>query len=360
MTIQDPHTLIRSLTKLVREVEWVEFKENNSDPIALGKYISALSNSAILAGEEQAFIVFGIHDTDHEIVGTEVRWRSAKRGNEDALHWVNKMLQPTIHLELTEAEIDGKHVEIISINPPYEHPVRFEGVAWIRIESSLHPLNHHPTKEAAIWRAAGRFTFENQKARLGMSREDVLDAFLCRELVEGLAPGRKDGDIIEFLREHKFLASNLEGGFDPYNVLVLVAARNYEDWEGYQRKGIRVVSYRTATKFDREVDLRGKRGYFPAFTRALDRVLESIPNREEIVRGVRTTVYDIPEVAIREILANAIVHQDLTDPTSGPLVEIFPDRVVITNPGEPLVKPERFVDCPSRSLIRSYASSWTL
>jgi predicted HTH transcriptional regulator len=52
---------------------------------------------------------------------------------------------------------------------------------------------------------------------------------------------------------------------------------------------------------------------------------------------------------LRELIANALVHQDLAIPGSGPMIEIFDDRIEITNPGVPLVQPERFIDNPPQS-----------
>ncbi len=56
-----------------------------------------------------------------------------------------------------------------------------------------------------------------------------------------------------------------------------------------------------------------------------------------------------PEKAIRELVANALIHQDFTVTGAGPMVEIFTDRMEITNPGEPLVDTLRFIDTPPRS-----------
>lgn len=56
-----------------------------------------------------------------------------------------------------------------------------------------------------------------------------------------------------------------------------------------------------------------------------------------------------PEKAIRELVANALIHQDFAVTGAGPMVEIFPDRMEITNPGEPLVDTLRFIDTPPRS-----------
>jgi ATP-dependent DNA helicase RecG len=73
-----------------------------------------------------------------------------------------------------------------------------------------------------------------------------------------------------------------------------------------------------------------------------------IPQREEMRHGVRVVEHALPEVAIRELLANAMTHQDLSQ-SAGPVIEIFSDRVTITNTGEPIVPIERFIDTPSRS-----------
>jgi predicted HTH transcriptional regulator len=56
-----------------------------------------------------------------------------------------------------------------------------------------------------------------------------------------------------------------------------------------------------------------------------------------------------PELAVRELVANALIHQDFFVTGAGPMVEIFSDRIEVTNPGEPLVDTRRFVDTPPKS-----------
>ncbi len=63
-----------------------------------------------------------------------------------------------------------------------------------------------------------------------------------------------------------------------------------------------------------------------------------------------------PELAIRELVANALIHQDFSVTGAGPTVEIFDDRIDITNPGEPLVDTQRFLDTPPRSRNEALAS----
>ena len=63
------HNLVRGLVSLPNETEWLEFKHNNDTPQEIGEYISALSNSAALHGRPRAYILWGIDDVTHRIIG---------------------------------------------------------------------------------------------------------------------------------------------------------------------------------------------------------------------------------------------------------------------------------------------------
>jgi predicted HTH transcriptional regulator len=63
-----------------------------------------------------------------------------------------------------------------------------------------------------------------------------------------------------------------------------------------------------------------------------------------------------PEIAVRELVANAVIHQDFHATGTAPLIEIFTKRIEITNPGLPLVKTDRFLDSPPKSRNEAIAS----
>lgn len=63
-----------------------------------------------------------------------------------------------------------------------------------------------------------------------------------------------------------------------------------------------------------------------------------------------------PELALRELVANAIIHQDFTMTGTGPMIELFEARLEITNPGIPLVDTQRFLDTPPQSRNEALAS----
>ena len=81
-----------------------------------------------------------------------------------------------------------------------------------------------------------------------------------------------------------------------------------------------------------------------------------IPANEVIEQALRHSAPRFPELAIRELVANALIHQDFLAVGAGPMVELFDDRIEITNPGQPLVAPERFVDHPPQSRNESLAA----
>jgi len=81
-----------------------------------------------------------------------------------------------------------------------------------------------------------------------------------------------------------------------------------------------------------------------------------VPSNEEIGKAFRKEVPMYPELAIRELVANALIHQDFSLTGTGPMIELFDTRVEITNPGIPLVNPQRFLDFPPQSRNEAVAS----
>ena len=98
--------LVRELCKLPRETEWVEFKENNCKSDEIGEYISALSNSSALVGKANAYLVWGIDNTTHAIIGASFSPSSSKIGNEELENWLLQRLAPKIHFRFFEFQND--------------------------------------------------------------------------------------------------------------------------------------------------------------------------------------------------------------------------------------------------------------
>lgn len=126
-------SLVRELAKLPDETEWVEFKCNNKQPQMIGEYISALSNSAALCERPKAYLVWGVDDATHKIVGTEFQYRKMKKGNEELEAWLSRMLSPRINFRFFEVPMDEGMVVLMEIPCAEKQPVQFAGGEYIRI-----------------------------------------------------------------------------------------------------------------------------------------------------------------------------------------------------------------------------------
>lgn len=80
--------LIQELRHLPDETPWLEFKHNNYNPEMIGKDICALANAATLNEKNYAYMVWGIHNVTHDIVGTEYNLQNLKKGNQELENWL--------------------------------------------------------------------------------------------------------------------------------------------------------------------------------------------------------------------------------------------------------------------------------
>ena len=90
-------------------------------------------------------------------------------------------------------------------------------------------------------------------------------------------------------------------------------------------------------------------GYATGFANIIDYVNKLAPTDETFNGGIRKQEPRFPTIAVREVIANALIHQDLTERGTGPLVEIFENRIEVLNPGAPLIDSKYFVNAPPKS-----------
>lgn len=100
--------LVRKLCDLPSETEWVEFKHNAARPEDIGEYISALSNGAALNDQPHGYLLWGIEDCTHEILGTDFDPGKAKAKKQPLQHWLLSMLKPEVPFRFLTVNIDGK------------------------------------------------------------------------------------------------------------------------------------------------------------------------------------------------------------------------------------------------------------
>ncbi len=351
-------TLLRGLLRLPHEVEWVEFKHDDSEPEEIGEYLSALSNAAGLHGQKAAFILWGVEDSTHRVIGTSFRPRTRKIGNEDLEPWLARHLHPAVHFTIHELSFESNPVVMFEIQPCEHTPVRWKDTEYIRVGSYKKKLRDYPEKERALWTRVSQVSFEKGIAASSLTGEEVLsrlDYPAYFELSEHALPSSRAAILDRLTREQMVVRLD-EDHWDIANLGAILFARKLSDFDALARKAVRVVQYRGRDRTATIKEHVAPRGYAAGFEDLLNYIVDQLPTTEEIGKALRRDVRAYPDVAIRELVANAVLHQDFWARGVSPMVEIFPDRIEITNPGRPLIDPLRFIDEPPRSRNEALAA----
>lgn len=351
-------SLVRELSKLPKETEWAEFKENDAEPQQIGEYLSALSNSAALAGKAFAYLVWGVSDDEHKVVGTRFSPAATKVGNEELENWLLRSLAPKIHFRFFDVTVEGFPVVLLEIERAFRQPVQFQGQEFIRVGSYRKRLKDFPEKERGLWRLFDKTPFESGVAAERVRDEEVLrllDYPAYFDLLERALPENRNG-ILAALEDDKLIVPCEAGGWNIANLGAILFAKRLDDFATLKRKAMRVIQYRGNSRAEGGKEQVGGKGYASGFEGLIGYVNGLLPSNEVIGQALRKDVPMYPELAVRELVANALIHQDFFMSGVGPMVEIFDDRIEITNPGVPLVATDRFVDTPPRSRNEGLAS----
>jgi predicted HTH transcriptional regulator len=351
-------SILTELRKLPSETEWAEFKHNNADPDEIGEYLSALANAAALTGKVHAWLVWGVNNDTHEIIGTTFNPASAQVGNEQLENWLLRLLFPKINFRFYMLLAEGKPVVLLEIGAAFRHPVQFRGVEYIRIGSYKKKLKDFPEKERELWRVFDHTPFEKEIAAEQVTSDEVLkwlDYPSYFDLLTLPLPVGREG-VLAALAADQIIEQGKGGRWNITNLGAILFARRLADFRTLQRKAVRVILYKGDARIETIREQEGLKGYASGFEGLIGFIMNLLPSNEVIGQALRKTVPMFPELAIRELVANALIHQDFHLTGTGPMVELFANRMEITNPGLPLVKTDRFLDSPPKSRNEAIAS----
>ncbi len=337
--------LVDRLVALSKESEIVEFKENFHSKEEIGERISALANSACLLNQPYAYILFGIKNDNHQIIGTSFRSKKHMVGNEELEVWLLNRLNPRIDFQCFDFEYsDGIFLALYKIPATENVPVKFLNVSYIRVNSSTRQLINYPEKEKQIWKNELTEKFLLNTAIKNLTLSDI-PRYLSTETYFDLMhiPYPTSLENVALRLKEENIINEYEGQYAITNLGALLFAKNLKDFSTLDRKAIRVIKYKGNNKVETERDMIGSKGYAIGFTGLLEWINGQLPANEEIGRSLRKEVRMYPEIAIRELVANSIIHQDFS--VKGfPTIEIFNDRIEISNPGQPIIHSDRFID----------------
>ncbi|MBF9010264.1 RNA-binding domain-containing protein [Corynebacterium phoceense] len=342
---------IHRFTQLPAEMPWIEFKVNSatSGP-DIAKYVCALGNSATLHDEQAGFLIWGISDS-RDIVGTTFDWQTAKgKGNEDLLPWLTRVVTPSPNLTFESAVINGNNVVLLRVPAARTSPYSYDKSRYFRKGSYTKDLLDFPSDERALWQKINQFEFETSNVAEGLEPEEVSE-YLSEEAFfanRTEIPASTGQSFLDRLRESKAVTYSHELGWCIPAWSALMYARSISAFPLLHSLAPRVMHFRDASRTNILREWTIDEGYALGFPRIMELFATIRPGGESIdTSGRRVETPVLPTVAFREVLANALMHQDLEARGSSLTIEIFSDHVDVSNPGAPLVSPQRFIDSTS-------------
>ena len=350
--------LVLELCKLPQETGWVEFKHNNCDPKMVGEDISALANSAVIADRSYAYMIWGVEDNTHEIIGTKVCLKKEKKGNQELENWLRYLLSKNADFEIQSVDINGKHIEILIISKAVGVPVTFEKIDYIRVGSYTKKIIEFPPLQAQLWDKLRNQQFEDIYAISNIQLQDIphyLNYEMYFDILNMPIPTSID-KYAHYLVEDSIIAKQDNGLYAITNLGAILFAKKLSKFPRIGRKAIRIVQYDGLNRLTILKEEITTEGYAISFENAVKYVNTLLPSKEDIDSVRRKSISTYPIPAIREAIANSLIHQDFFITGTGPLIEIFENRVEVTNSGTPLVDIMRIVDNPPKSRNEKLAS----
>ncbi len=352
--------LINELRSKDAETNCVEFKQNNDNPKQIGTLCSALANSARIENLAVAYILWGIENDNHNVTGTIFAPDVKKVGNEVFQFWLTKKLKPNIALSFRTINHPDGRVVILEIPAAASAPIEFDGTSYVRIGSATPKLADHPALFQKLINNLRPYRWEKEFAKTYLNSDDILrliDYPKYFSLTQQNLPDHKAG-IVEMLEADQLIVKDVGDRWNITNLGAILFAVDLNQFDSsLARKAVRFIAYggrnKSATVTHRHDSIKG---YASGFEDLVNYINGLLPVNEYIGAALRESRPLFPEIAIRELIANALIHQDMTIQGAGPQIELFQDRIEITNPGDSLVQPERMIDLPPRSRNEMLAS----
>lgn len=324
---------IDALLTVRSEDEPLEFKEavNNFHFEELVDYCVALAN------EGGGRMLLGITDRmPRRVMGTkafEVPERTVAG------------IYERLHLKVTFDEVAHPAGRVLVFHVPSRpvgQPVHYKGRYLMRAGEELVPMTPDQLKKIM---AEGEPDWALKPAMTECDGEkvvQVLDTQSYFDLLHLPYPATREAVLERFASDR--LIERSGGGWSITNLGALLFAKKLESFDRLARKAPRVIVYEGTNKLKTKLDKPGSKGYAVGFQGLVEFINGLVPSNEVIEQALRREVKMFPEIAVRELVANALIHQDFNESGTSVMVEIYDDRMEISNPGKPFISPDRFID----------------
>lgn len=331
-TPEQLNTLLPELLAYPTELPWLEWKRCNDNPESIGKYISALANSACVEGREFGYMIWGIDNESKTVTGTTFEPADVKKGNQPLAIYLKTSLSPNLAFDFHPFAHNGKKVVLLEVEAAYRQPVLFKGEGYIRVGESLTELRKHPDLEARIYRSVGRDW--SAETIVGATMEDLAPEAIRAARKRYSEKHRNDSfaeeiaawSTEEFLNKAKLTIN----GKITRAALVLLGKPESAHW---LNPSVVKITWNLLDNDGTNIDYQH---FEPPLLLAVDRIFAKIRNitirtmPDGTLFPVEISQYD--SWVFREALHNCIAHQDYTFCRNVVVAE-YPDRIQFSNMG---------------------------
>lgn len=333
--------LDHSLNPVPQEINELDWKEMLSpDKERLAQHLSAMANQP--AG---GFLIFGIEDKAAKLVGIN---KAQVDGIVQRLTNIGRdALDPPISIDYSVELYKSVPLLFVYIKESPTKPVHKRGAT---IEHTF-VRNGGSTREASRPEVGGLLLnsktprFEENHATKVKTESEVLNLLDYRTIFSLLdnktVPTTQEG-ILKWMVDEKMVDVVDGAGYYITNFGALAATYDLNQFDGLARKTIRLIRYKGLNKNETIREYPGRKGYAIAFEGLITFMKALLPGSEIIKNAFRAETSVYPEIALRELTANALIHQDFSVRGSNPMIEIFDDRIEFSNPGRLL--PSKNID----------------
>lgn len=227
----------------------------------------------------------------------------------------------------------------------------FEKVAYIRVGSYTKKLSDFPILEAQLWSKMRDLKFEEQYAKSDLDLIEALNLLNHTSYFDlaGIPQPADAAGLAHYLLQEAILAKQDDGCTQLQTSVHFVCQAAFAFSKAFSEKHSYYPIQLNNSLFDMLNKYTIESGYVSAFEGLFGYLDALLPSKEVIIDAVRKTMTVYPKLALREVIANALIHQDFSVSGAGPVIEVFRDRIEVTNPGTPLVDIDRIIDNPPRS-----------
>lgn len=322
------------------ELDWKSGLSDKTDRLA--QHICAFANN-----KGGGMLVYGVNND-----GT--RFSLPKDTIDKTIQTLGNIAQNNLayHIPIEHAvlEFEGTPLLFIYIPEQNDKPVHLRGKdiysAYHRSAGQTVKMSRSQVK-ALIATSLG-ITFENQIAKRGLKPGEVLNILNYQtlyRLIDKEIP-QSSGFILERLTYYN-LCKQEETGWAITNLGAILFANKLEDFPNMAGHEVIVRKYTGTNNRQQEFERHGVYGYAVGFEGLIDFIMKHTST--EAIDLKREAIPTYPRVAIREFIANALVHQDFGITGMPVTIEIFSNRISITNAGAPLNDINRLIDLPPQS-----------